>query len=102
MTNVFVFQVVKELVAIFPVLRDWIAEFLSENKCMIASDIGHNMLIEQVYMCDSFRHWTQHVNRTGIHVIASDIGHNMLIEQVYMCDSFRHRRQHVNRTGILV
>ena len=41
----------KELVAIFPVLRDWIAEFLSENKCMIASDIGHNMLIEQVGVC---------------------------------------------------
>ena len=64
---------------------------------MISSDIGHNMLIEQVYMCDSFRHRTQHVNRTGIHVIALDIvydrytcviasaiGHNMLIEQVYM------------------
>ena len=40
----------KELVAIFPVLRDWIAEFLSENKCMIASDVGHNMLIEQVHL----------------------------------------------------
>ncbi|KAL5022859.1 hypothetical protein ScPMuIL_002014, partial [Solemya velum] len=40
--------VVKELVAIFPVLRDWIAEFLQDNKCMVASDIGHNMLIEQV------------------------------------------------------
>ena len=41
-------QIVKELVAIFPVLRDWIAEFLSENKCMYASEIGHNMLLEQV------------------------------------------------------
>ncbi|CAL1535478.1 unnamed protein product, partial [Lymnaea stagnalis] len=40
--------VVKELVAIFPVLRDWIAEFLQQNNCMVASDIGHNMLIEQV------------------------------------------------------
>ncbi|GFN95264.1 inositol 1,4,5-trisphosphate receptor type 1 [Plakobranchus ocellatus] len=40
--------VVKELVAIFPVLRDWIAEFLQENNCMVASEIGHNMLIEQV------------------------------------------------------
>lgn len=40
--------VVKELVAIFPVLRDWIAEFLQGNKCMYASDIGLNMLIEQV------------------------------------------------------
>ena len=41
----------KELVAIFPVLRDWIAEFLSENLCMYASEIGHNMLIEQVSSC---------------------------------------------------
>ncbi|XP_076470932.1 inositol 1,4,5-trisphosphate-gated calcium channel ITPR2-like isoform X2 [Babylonia areolata] len=40
--------VVKELVAIFPVLRDWITEFLSENNNMVASEIGHNMLIEQV------------------------------------------------------
>ncbi|XP_078335085.1 inositol 1,4,5-trisphosphate-gated calcium channel ITPR2-like [Crassostrea virginica] len=40
--------VVKELVAIFPVLRDWIAEFLLDNKFMIASEVGHNMLIEQV------------------------------------------------------
>ncbi|XP_060552412.1 inositol 1,4,5-trisphosphate receptor type 2-like [Ruditapes philippinarum] len=40
--------IMKELVAIFPVLRDWIAEFLSENLCMYASEIGHNMLIEQV------------------------------------------------------
>ena len=46
---------------------------------MIASDIGHNMLIEHVYMCDSFRHWTQHVNRTCIHVIALDIVYDMLI-----------------------
>ena len=46
---------------------------------MIASDIGHNMLIEQVYMCDSFRHRSQHVNRTGIHVIALDIVYDMLI-----------------------
>ena len=69
---------------------------------MIASDIGDNMLIEQVYLCDSFRHRRQHVNRTCIHVIASDIGHNMLIEHVYMCDSFRHRTQHVNTTGIHV
>ncbi|KAH9498183.1 hypothetical protein Btru_007903 [Bulinus truncatus] len=40
--------VVKELVAIFPVLRDWIAEFLQQNNYMVSSDIGHNMLIEQV------------------------------------------------------
>ena len=48
-------QIVKELVAIFPVLRDWIAEFLSENKCMIASDVGHNMLIEQVRLSQSLK-----------------------------------------------
>lgn len=41
-------QVVKELVAIFPVLRDWIAEFLLDNNNMVASEVGHNMLIEQV------------------------------------------------------
>ena len=41
----------KELVAIFPVLRDWIADFLDQNKCMFASEIGHNMLIEQVRIC---------------------------------------------------
>ena len=33
---------------IFPVLRDWIQEFLDENQGMIATNIGHNMLIEQV------------------------------------------------------
>ena len=44
----FIYKVVKELVAIFPVLRDWIAEFLLDNKFMIASEVGHNMLIEQV------------------------------------------------------
>ncbi|CAH1798283.1 unnamed protein product [Owenia fusiformis] len=40
--------VVKDLVTIFPVLRDWITSFLDDNKYMTASDIGHNMLIEQV------------------------------------------------------
>jgi len=40
--------VVKDLVTIFPVLRDWLTEFLSENCVMTASDIGHNQLIEQV------------------------------------------------------
>lgn len=44
-------QVVKELVAIFPVLRDWIAEFLLDNNNMVASEVGHNMLIEQVLWC---------------------------------------------------
>ena len=32
----------------FPFLRDWIADFLDNNKDMTASLIGHNMLIEQV------------------------------------------------------
>ena len=33
---------------VFPVLRDWITEFFDKNKFMVASDVGHNMLIEQV------------------------------------------------------
>ena len=41
-------QVVRDLVTIFPVLRDWIQEFLSSNRGMIATSIGYNMLIEQV------------------------------------------------------
>ncbi|XP_071176008.1 inositol 1,4,5-trisphosphate-gated calcium channel ITPR2-like isoform X12 [Mytilus edulis] len=40
--------VVKDLVTIFPVLRDWLAEFLRQNNQMTASDIGHNQLVEQV------------------------------------------------------
>ena len=44
----FIFQVVKDLVTIFPVLRDWMAEFLAGNCQMTASEIGHNLLIEQV------------------------------------------------------
>ncbi|XP_041375499.1 inositol 1,4,5-trisphosphate receptor type 3-like [Gigantopelta aegis] len=59
--------VVKELVAIFPVLRDWIAEFLSENKCMIASDIGHNMLIEQVLRL------LYHLVKFGYYLDAEDV-----------------------------
>lgn len=33
---------------LFPVIRDWIADFLAENTDMTASLIGRNMLIEQV------------------------------------------------------
>lgn len=44
----FEFQVVRDLVTIFPVLRDWIHEFLTSNHGMIASNVGYNMLIEQV------------------------------------------------------
>ncbi|KAJ8303557.1 hypothetical protein KUTeg_019953 [Tegillarca granosa] len=40
--------VVKDLVTIFPVLRDWLAEFLLQNCQMTASEVGHNLLIEQV------------------------------------------------------
>ncbi|KAL3860316.1 hypothetical protein ACJMK2_010455, partial [Sinanodonta woodiana] len=40
--------VVKDLVTIFPVLRDWLADFLKCNCQMTASEIGHNLLIEQV------------------------------------------------------
>ena len=33
---------------LFPVIRDWIAEFLLDIRDMTASEIGRNMLIEQV------------------------------------------------------
>ncbi|KAK3086885.1 hypothetical protein FSP39_024881 [Pinctada imbricata] len=59
--------VVKELVAIFPVLRDWIAEFLLDNKCMIACDIGHNMLIEQVVRL------LYHLVKFGYYLDAEDV-----------------------------
>ena len=41
-------QIIKDLVTLFPVIRDWITEFLDENKDMTHSEIGKNMLIEQV------------------------------------------------------
>ena len=44
----FIYKVVKDLVTIFPVLRDWIKEFLDGNCGMVATNIGHNMLTEQV------------------------------------------------------
>ena len=47
-------QVVKDLVTIFPVLRDWLAEFLNTNCIMTASDIGHNLLIEQVLYANNY------------------------------------------------
>ena len=52
----FIFQVVKDLVTIFPVLRDWMAEFLAGNCQMTASEIGHNLLIEQVPVVLSLTH----------------------------------------------
>ena len=33
---------------LFPVIRDWIAEFLLDIRDMTASEMGRNMLIEQV------------------------------------------------------
>jgi len=42
------FQIIKDLVTLFPVIRDWIVEFLDDNKDMTASMVGRNMLIEQV------------------------------------------------------
>lgn len=47
-TAVDVWQIIKDLVTLFPVIRDWIVEFLDENKDMTASMVGRNMLIEQV------------------------------------------------------
>ena len=46
--NHFFTQIIKDLVTLFPVIRDWIAEFLEDNRDMTASMIGRNMLIEQV------------------------------------------------------
>lgn len=42
------FQAGKDLVTIFPAVRDWISEFLDINAFMNASLISHNMLIRQV------------------------------------------------------
>ena len=43
-------QIIKDLVTLFPVIRDWIAEFLLDIRDMTASEIGRNMLIEQVQL----------------------------------------------------
>ncbi|ELT91343.1 hypothetical protein CAPTEDRAFT_201920 [Capitella teleta] len=40
--------IIKDLVTLFPVIRDWIAEFLEDNKDMTLDMKGRNMLIEQV------------------------------------------------------
>ncbi|CAL1526674.1 unnamed protein product [Lymnaea stagnalis] len=40
--------VVKDLVTIFPVLRDWLAEFLSQNCIMTSNMVGRNLLVKQV------------------------------------------------------
>ncbi|XP_055890997.1 inositol 1,4,5-trisphosphate receptor-like isoform X3 [Biomphalaria glabrata] len=42
------YEVVKDLVTIFPVLRDWLAEFLSKNCTMTLNMVGRNLLIKQV------------------------------------------------------
>ena len=42
-------QIIKDLVTLFPVIRDWIAEFLFDHKDMTATEVGCNMLISQVF-----------------------------------------------------
>ncbi|XP_062618413.1 inositol 1,4,5-trisphosphate receptor type 1-like [Saccostrea cucullata] len=59
--------VVKDLVTIFPVLRDWMAEFLAVNCQMTASAIGHNLLIEQVL------HLLQHLVKFGYYMDMEDV-----------------------------
>nr|XP_022341734.1 inositol 1,4,5-trisphosphate receptor type 2-like isoform X7 [Crassostrea virginica] len=60
-------EVVKDLVTIFPVLRDWMAEFLAGNCQMTASEIGHNLLIEQVL------HLLQHLVKFGYYMDMEDV-----------------------------
>jgi len=43
-----IMQIIKDLVTLFPVIRDWIAEFLMNNQEMTATMVGRNMLIGQV------------------------------------------------------
>uniref|UniRef100_A0A1I8H777 Inositol 1,4,5-trisphosphate receptor n=1 Tax=Macrostomum lignano TaxID=282301 RepID=A0A1I8H777_9PLAT len=38
----------KDLITIFPVIRDWIAQFLDQNRYMVASQMSNNLLIEKV------------------------------------------------------
>lgn len=59
--------VVKDLVTIFPVLRDWLANFLGQNCVMIASLVGHNLLIEQVLRL------LQHLVKFGYYMDTDDI-----------------------------
>nr|XP_019924346.2 inositol 1,4,5-trisphosphate receptor type 1 isoform X2 [Crassostrea gigas] len=60
-------EVVKDLVTIFPVLRDWMAEFLAGNCQMTASEIGHNLLIEQVLRL------LQHLVKFGYYMDMEDV-----------------------------
>lgn len=41
-------QAAKDLVTLFPVIRDWIAEFIMAHHLMISADVGHNQLITEV------------------------------------------------------
>ncbi|XP_060075349.1 inositol 1,4,5-trisphosphate receptor type 1-like [Ylistrum balloti] len=59
--------VVMDLVTIFPVLRDWLAEFLRQNCQMTASEIGHNLLIEQVLRL------LQHLVKFGYYLDIDDV-----------------------------
>lgn len=41
-------EVAKDLVTVYPVVRDWMAEFLEENTEICASDVGKNVLVCEV------------------------------------------------------
>ncbi len=52
---------------IFPVLRDWITEFLDQNDGMVVTQRGHNMLIEQVAVQTSQK-LLHESNQVSLHV----------------------------------
>jgi len=62
-------QIIKDLVTLFPVIRDWIAEFLLDIKDMMASEIGRNMLIEQVRACAHAQSSLFPVSVSSIHFV---------------------------------
>ncbi|XP_041375271.1 inositol 1,4,5-trisphosphate receptor type 1-like [Gigantopelta aegis] len=74
--------VVKDLVTIFPVLRDWLAEFLNENCTMTASMIGRNLLIEQVL------HLLHHLVKFGYYMDLDDV-RSLLVPLLSLLDG-RH------------
>ena len=41
-------QAAKDLVTLFPVVRDWIVDFLVQNRFLVASQTGRNTLISEV------------------------------------------------------
>lgn len=83
---------------IFPLLRDWIKGFLNENRGMVASRVGHNMLIEQVYFVNlvfyfrSPRSGSRNVERGSllrviVHIYSrwSECGFWCILEYTNMC-----------------